>query len=323
MRSIIMRRSPDGRLLAVGMFGGVGLWNLATGSELVFLELPGSNRVLFEPSGALLTNGSAGLLRWPVRVEPSAPELLRIGPPQKLPVPGTTLQMACSRDGRVIASAQFQGSVAIHADRPDQPVRLGPHDDVRFVAVSPDGSTVASGSHNERGVKIWEARSGVFKKELPDDSMAVGFSPDGKWLATHGAGLRLWAADSWQAGPQIGGGAFAFSPDGRLLAVETGYGAIRLVEPDTGREYARLEDPQQDRAGWICFGPDGTRLVSICNDSQSIHVWDLSAIREQLARMELDWDLPPYPLPVPGFAAPLRVEVDLGDLKEVKSKDDK
>ena len=34
-------------------------------------------------------------------------------------------------------------------------------------------------------------------------------------------GLRLWAVGSWAEGPQIGGGAaFAFSPDGKLLAVE-------------------------------------------------------------------------------------------------------
>ena len=254
----------DGRLLAVGMGDGFGLWDLPSGNELAFLESPGTDFVLFEPSGALLTNGSAGLLRWPVQADAASPGLLRIGPPHKLSVPGPICHVACSGDGRVIAVSQFQGGRVLHADRPDQPVPIGPHDDARYVAVSPDGRWVVTGAHNGTGVKIWEARSGELEKELPVDSGSrVGFSPDGKWLATTGGGLRLWAVGSWREGPQIGvGAAFAFSADGKLLAVETGHGAVRLVDPDTGREYARLENPNQDRADFLSFSPDGTQLVT-------------------------------------------------------------
>jgi tetratricopeptide (TPR) repeat protein len=292
------------------MYGGVGLWDLTSGKELPFLKLPGINLVLFEPTGSLLTNGTAGLLRWPVQSEPASAGLLRIGPPHKLSVPGTTLQIACSRDGKLLVSAQFQGALVLHADRPDQPVRLGPHDDARYVAVSPDRRWVATGSHTGTGVKIWDAQSGKLEKELHVDGTRVGFSPDGKWLWTE---LRLWEVGSWQEGPQIGGRAFAFSPDSKLLAVETG-GAVRLVNPDTGREYVRLEDPNQDRPNSLSFSPDGTQLVASNNDSQSIHVWDLRAIRKQLAKMDLDWDLLPYPPPAADAGQPLRVEVDLGDL---------
>ena len=142
----------------------------------------------------------------------------------------------------------------------------------------------------------------------------VRFSPDGRWLATTGGGCRLWAVDSWQEGPYLGGTLLAFSPDSKLVAVETGHGVIRLVDPDTGREYARLEDPNQDRCGSLCFSSDGTQLVSTTPDSPSIHVWDLRAIREQLAAMDLDWELPPYP---PANATkvtpPLRAVVDMSN----------
>jgi hypothetical protein len=321
----------DGRLLAVAMPDGVGLWDLTSGKEVAFIKLPGCTSVLFEPSGALLTSGSAGLLRWPVQAEPAKPGLLRIGPPHKLSVPGSIGHIACSADGKVIALSQFQGGRVLHADRPDQPVRLEPHDDARYVAVSPDGRWVATGTHAGTGVKIWEARSGGEPvKVLPAYLSRVGFSPDGKWLATWrggGTGLRLWAVGSWQEGPQIGGGVFAFSPDPdrKLLAVETGHGAVRLVDPDTGREYARLEDPNQDRAFHLSFSPDGTRLVACNHDSQSIHVWDLRRIRQQLAKMDLDWGLLPYPALVGRIAnpsyptarpSPLRVKVDLGDLTQ-------
>lgn len=166
-------------------------------------------------------------------------------------------------------------------------------------------------------MKIWDAQTGECKKDLPVDCTRVGFSPDGKWLATTGDGLRLWAVGSWREGPRIGGGGFAFSPDlkspsGRLLAVDTGYGAVRLVNPDTGREYARLEDPDQDGANYLSFNADGTQLVVATGDGASIHVWDLRAIRERLAKMGLDWDLPPYPPPAPD-RKPLRIEVEPGD----------
>src|SRR5262249_58307272 len=130
---------------------------------------------------------------------------------------------------------------------------------------------------------------------LPVDGGSwVAFSPDGKWLGTSGGGLRLWAVDGWRPGPVIGGDHFAFSPDpdGSLLAVETGIGEVRLVDPESGREYARLEDPNQDRSG-ISFSSDGTRLVTTCtNDSNVVHVWDLRAIRAELAKLDLDWSLP-------------------------------
>src|SRR5262249_19849642 len=158
------------------MHGVVALWDLKSDREAAFLDLPGYVWVGFEPSGSLLTNTSDGVLRWPVRAEPESPRSLRIGPPCRLPVPGSGCQVACDSGGRVIASAQFQGAIVWHVDRPDQPVRLEPHDDVRFVAVSPDGRMVATGSFNGCGVKIWEARSGKLVKELPVDQSRVCFS---------------------------------------------------------------------------------------------------------------------------------------------------
>jgi len=198
-------------------------------------------------------------------------------------------------------------------------VRLEPHDDARYVAVSPDGRWVATGSHGaSTEVKVWDARTGKPEKELPVESGAtVGFSPDGKWLVTGDRGCRLWAVDTWRAGPHVDGvarTAFAFSPDGKLLAMEGGFGVVRLVDPDTGREFARLEGPDQGLARSINFSPDGTRLVAGSNDSRSVHVWDLRRIRADLAEMGLDWGLPPYPPPAHDARPALRILADRGNL---------
>jgi hypothetical protein len=100
------------------------------------------------------------------------------------------------------------------------------------------------------------------------------------------------------------------------LAVATAYGTVRLVDPGSGREYARLEDPDRDRPRHMIFTPDGSRLVTTNSESHSIHVWDLRAIRQALAEMGLDWNLPSYPpADASREAAPLRLELDTGAKK--------
>jgi WD40 repeat protein len=308
--------SGDGRLLAAGMHDGFGLWDLTSGKPLAFVPMRWMPGVLFEPNGALLTYGDNGLLRWPVRPDPASPGLLQVGPPQTLLSAGAPTNVSSSRDGRVIAAGLLnQGTVVLRAERFGQPVPV-PGGNGRGVAVSPDGRFVATGWHPDAGIKVWEARTGkLVRVLLPQQGRScVQFSPDGRWLAGGFGDLRLWSVDFWQEGLRINGvgDALSFSPDGSLLAVDDGQGAIRLIDPDTGRDYARLEDPNQDR-GALSFSPDGTQLISSTNDRQSIHVWDLRAIRRQLAEMGLDWDAPPFPPVKPqedrANAAPLRVKL--------------
>jgi WD40 repeat protein len=302
-----------GTLLALGMQEGVCFWDLNDGAEVGYIHLPDCYDVLFDAKGALLTHGSANLLRWPVRKDDTG--IVQIGPPLRLPVAGTIRRIASSGDGRVIAAAQYyQGGSVWHADRPDTTVRLQPHDDARYVAVSHDGRWVATGSQTRTRVKVWDSRSGRLEADLPADLSDVGFSPNGNWLGTTAGGLQLWSTKSWKLERRIGGRCFAFSPDGKVLAVETGYGVVRLVDPETGREYARLEDPSQDRAHYIRFSADGTQLVTTNNDGHSIHVWDLRKIRRQLAQRGVDWDAPAYAPADDKKAKAIRVRVDLGNL---------
>jgi serine/threonine protein kinase/WD40 repeat protein len=309
--------SGQGPLLAVGTRAGIGLWELPSGRPLAWLPVGDLGHVGFDPSGALVASGRGGQMRWPIEaVRPAG--TLRLGPAQTLPLPWSSNQIVHSRDGRVMASAQFWGALVRHADRAGRLIPIAPQHDVRFVAVSADGRWVATGSHwtTDVFVKVWDASSGRHIADLPvQRGSQVGFSPDNRWLLTTGGGYRLWAVGTWREGAKIGdmGGphAFGFSPDGKILAVETGSGAIRLIAPDTGREYARLEDPSGDRAWALTFGSDGSQLLAATNDYPAVHAWDLRAIRAELARRGLDWDLPPYP--AAQATQPLRLLVDPTD----------
>jgi WD40 repeat protein len=178
---------------------------------------------------------------------------------------------------------------------------------VRAVAVSPDGRWVASGSRGGDGVKVWRLGDGGPALEVPSDDPAWGvFSPDGRWLATSTwQECRVWSVGAWKEGRRFAGQLHAFSPDGALAAVSTKDGAVTLVDVEGGREYARLEDPNQDR-GPAYFSPDGAIIVTVCDATASIHVWDLRLIRRELAGRGLDWELPPYP-PTAPVDGPLRV----------------
>jgi tetratricopeptide (TPR) repeat protein len=80
---------------------------------------------------------------------------------------------------------------------------------------------------------------------------------------------------------------------------------VQLVDPATGREFARLP-----AAGTpYCFSPDGSQLVTDAGRDGAFQVWDLRETRRQLKEMGLDWDRPSYPAPTPDNGRPLRVRV--------------
>jgi tetratricopeptide (TPR) repeat protein len=116
---------------------------------------------------------------------------------------------------------------------------------------------------------------------------------------------------TWEERPFDGIG--LFSPDSSFVAVPARPYDIRLLEPNTGRELARLADPNQDCPDHLAFTSDGGKLVDSNDYGRAIHVWDLRAIRAQLVEMNLDWDAPPLPPAPPPPSEPLQIHIDLGD----------
>jgi serine/threonine protein kinase/WD40 repeat protein len=309
------------RLVAAAMLEGIGLWDLVTGEGLALLPVGTAHPVLFDATGALLTDiDGTTPHRFPLHFDQGSAPAVHIGPPQAIAVLGRAGQsLASNANGRVVASGQRDGALVWHADDPDKLVRLAPHQDVRAIAVSGDGRFVATGGHGPV-VTVWDGRTGEILKRFDTTSDQVAFSPDQRWLLTGGRPARLWKVDTWQAGPALGDGlhSVAFSADSRYAALESGEGAVRLVDVNTGREFARLEDPNQERAGGITFSPDGTRLVLASLEFKAIHVWDLRAIRQELSRLQLDWDQPAFAPAKDQAGAGPRLTFDLGALAPKK-----
>ena len=135
----------------------------------------------------------------------------------------------------------------------------------------------------------------------PAPQTRVSFSPDSRELI-FGRGGEFKFVDVASLEPtravrrEVGlyPGDVAFSPDGRLMAMELAPGVIHLKESVTARTVAQLTDPFGDRSGWHMFSADGTKLIVVASPG-ALHVWDLRAIRARLKPMGLDWNWPEFP----------------------------
>jgi WD40 repeat protein len=315
-----------GRLLAVNSHRGVALVDVARGEEVAVLPPPGNMALRFEDADqAVWTYGGGHVFRWPIRHAATDERTQRAGPPELLASLPHTVEgeVSSSPDGKLLAIPKFNRGALLWHRPGNRTLTLGPQDDVRRCAISPDSRWVITCTwHLSQGVgaKVWEAETGRHVVDLPVSGLCgVRFSPDGKWLVTNAGGFRIWEVGTWREGPVLGGpanhGVLAFSPDGKLLALGDDPGVVRLVVPDTGKEIARLTAPEQTRLKPHCFTPDGGQLITLGWDSEAIHIFDLRAIREQLKELGLDWDAEPLP-PAPATPVqPLEIQVEMGDLQ--------
>ena len=150
-------------------------------------------------------------------------------------------------DGRSLASGALDRLSTIilwdlETGRPGRRLRTeetgGP---VVALALSRDGTLLASASGYERSVRVWDPAAGRL----------IGS------IAGHARGTI----------------AIAFAPDGTTLATAGNDGAVRLWEVSTGRQQAALDGRASVLCG-VAFSPDGRRLVATSRDDHHLRLWE-------------------------------------------------
>ena len=165
----------------------------------------------------------------------------------------------------------------------------GHTDVVEAVAFSPDGTRLASGSHDGTA-KLWDVATEQRIATLPGDAdsrvVSAAFSPDGKVLASVSSRVSLWDVATEQRSATFRGDqplAVAFSPDGKTLAVGTWNSTIELWEVATRQRSATLRG-HTDAVTSVAFSADGKLLASGSYDT-TVRLWEV-ATRQQTANLQ-------------------------------------
>ncbi len=213
--------------------------------------------VAFNPAGTQLATGCHdGRLR--IYDVAKGTTIREIQAHVTMPQPSAVYCLAWSADGKQIVSGSFDHSLKLWnaADGKlirefkgyeDKKFEKGHREGVVFVAIAPDGKTLASAGGWEHAIKIWNVADGSVLHDLVDPKQKppqahpgvvyrVRYTPDGKRLVSAGGAprkqsfLAVWnAADGKMlyGGEQALGALFslAVSPDGKYLVVGSGGGS--------------------------------------------------------------------------------------------------
>jgi WD40 repeat protein len=109
--------------------------------------------------------------------------------------------------------------------------------------------------------------------------------------------VQIWRTKDWTLAHQLNaqgttphGLGIAFSADSRMLAVGEPNGEVRLVDPSSGLDLARISYPAPQASAILCFTRDQRQLIAMPSDRRApARLWNLAALREALRKYHLDW----------------------------------
>jgi Tol biopolymer transport system component len=179
--------------------------------------------------------------------------------------------------------------------RARKPLTLEPGASARAACFSPDNKRIATTADAGK-VSLWDVQTGQEVLALNGhvaQVTCVAFSPDGRRLASAGAGvwdaqqklivygeIKVWDAQTGKELIALKGDkpvvySLSYSPDGKRLASSAGEssrtpGEVKVWDAQTGQELLSLQGLTQPVFA-VCFSPDGNRLATV---GGPVTVWD-------------------------------------------------
>ncbi|MFU8771799.1 MAG: BMP family ABC transporter substrate-binding protein [Anaerolineales bacterium] len=295
--------SPDSAFLVTSSFSRiVQVWDASDGKQV--MTLVGHQGVVystsFSPSGTQIVTGSSDDT---IRIWDFAParEISVIASPQGTGSPDGSRRAVYSPDGRWLAAGHGdQGSLGIWDANNGEVVRMlapvSPSGPVTAVIFHPGGQLLAAGDVSGE-IWLWDLTNGKVLKQWKGHEgsvVALHFDRAGDCLISTGTDgtIKQWNTVSgdqlrWLGFSLGDSNRFAASPDDRHLLMTTWWGALRLVDIETGQELQKYRG-QIGVIEDMAFSNNGQMIASANDDGSSksiVIVWDASSA-EKLFQLE-------------------------------------
>ena len=267
--------TSDGKMLAVGGYQEVLIWDLANAKLLKRVgaaQITGLVHALtFLKDDRLLVVGEG---------TPHSSGAVRVF---DIETDQQTLILQEPAEGGALTRPSLSGDPV----QPPGPAALA-EDVIYALALSPDGKLLAAGGADNQ-VYVWSLPDNKLTAVIKEHSgwvLGVSFSPDGKLLATSSADktVQVWQVGTWssvakmQQQDTVQGS--VFSHDGRLLAVAVGGPndkAIRIQRSDNARQTSVMYTGSA-RPLDIIWTPKPNRIYVSCSD-KTVKVFDVAKRR--------------------------------------------
>ncbi|MEM1168955.1 MAG: S-layer homology domain-containing protein [Cyanobacteria bacterium P01_H01_bin.35] len=209
-----------------------------------------------------------------------APRLVRSLSNQQ---PDSALPVAIAFNGQILASSRGKDIQLWNLESSKLLETLSSHSaNVRSVAISPDGKTLASGS-GDGTVKLWDIPTGEMLTSFLHSGVvtAVGFTADGRAVVGCSAdsGMKLWDIYTGRLLHRMNGTQpIAFGADGIRMVSSGGPRYIRLWNFAEGQLLKNLSIPSTNNnqpIETIAFSQDGQTIAHAMRGENKILVWDV------------------------------------------------
>jgi len=240
--------SPSGKFFASGDRDNLArIWSIETGKLTHSLTGHRSDvgAVSYSPDGKWLATGDASgnIFVWDAETGAKKNNI-------DLKVP-KLWDLAWKPDGRQIAAAMGDGSIFLIDVASGVTRKVSAHtDDVRSICYSPDGTRLASASH-DKTVKMWNTRDMTVEGTIAAHDRAVtsvDFSPDGKQIVTASddKSVKIWTDQGKLVGELEGHSNFVyqaiFSPSGKLIGSASWDRTVILWDAKTGTQISTFRE---------------------------------------------------------------------------------